>query len=503
MASSVARTRQAAKQGSFRWIPRRSERAAYLLIAFAVVNVLGLAWNAVTSARDSDILVGGRRGLLKKEFTAEERFMGVFYALGVLYCLVGLAEVCESFFVASLESLGSRFGLSEDVSGATLMAAGSSLPEVFSSFVALLNPNTDNTLGMDTIVGSSVYNTLVIVGASAIAAGDLMLDWKPLYRDIGFYYITITYMFFVFRTGEVTLIAGLIAVGLYCCYVGLMSQNQKVFKWLDDVAERRIPFLHNLTLERQRYNMEHGVGNKVEFQSLEEEEEEGEPMSPGGHTLEVEGSGMKKSESHLSLPPDATVMQKISHVIKLPWLFVFTYTVPDCRTPKWNNWVGVWTTFGMSIVWIGIIAWFMVAWASHVGCVSNVPDIVIGLTVLAAGTSLPDTISSVVVARRGGGDMAVANAIGSNVFNVLFGLGFPWTFFCAIRGNIPVPAEGLVENVVTLALVGIFYTITFTVRRFRLNTKLGYVFMGIYACYVVMVIVRYWILAPPSESECV
>lgn len=49
------------------------------------------------------------------------------------------------------------------------MAAGTSCPELFSSILALANPNTDNTLGMDTIVGSSVYNTLVIVGASAIA----------------------------------------------------------------------------------------------------------------------------------------------------------------------------------------------------------------------------------------------------------------------------------------------------------------------------------------------
>ena len=43
--------------------------------------------------------------------------MGIFYALGVLYCLIGLAVVCEEYFVASLEALGKRFGLSEDVSG--------------------------------------------------------------------------------------------------------------------------------------------------------------------------------------------------------------------------------------------------------------------------------------------------------------------------------------------------------------------------------------------------
>lgn len=49
------------------------------------------------------------------------------------------------------------------------MAAGTSCPELFSSILALANPHTNNALGMDTIAGSSVYNVLVIVGASAIA----------------------------------------------------------------------------------------------------------------------------------------------------------------------------------------------------------------------------------------------------------------------------------------------------------------------------------------------
>ena len=49
-----------------------------------------------------------------------------------------------------------------------------------------------------------------------------------------------------------------------------------------------------------------------------------------------------------------------------------------------------------------------------------------GLTFLAAGTSVPDLLTSVIVARQGQGDMAVSSSIGSNIFDVLVGLPFPW-----------------------------------------------------------------------------
>jgi len=76
------------------------------------------------------------------------QFGAFWYFLGVLYILLGMSIVCEDYFVASLAALGLKVGLSDDVNGATLMAAGSSLPEVFSSFMALANSDTDNSLGM-------------------------------------------------------------------------------------------------------------------------------------------------------------------------------------------------------------------------------------------------------------------------------------------------------------------------------------------------------------------
>ncbi|CAK5062379.1 unnamed protein product [Meloidogyne enterolobii] len=68
----------------------------------------------------------------------------------------------------------------------------------------------------------------------------------------------------------------------------------------------------------------------------------------------------------------------------------------------------------------------MVWWASIVGLTLGIPTEVIGLTALAAGTSIPDLITSVIVSRKGLGDMAVSSSIGSNLFDICVGLPIPW-----------------------------------------------------------------------------
>jgi sodium/potassium/calcium exchanger 2 len=68
----------------------------------------------------------------------------------------------------------------------------------------------------------------------------------------------------------------------------------------------------------------------------------------------------------------------------------------------------------------------MVWWATIFGDVCGIPQAVMGLTVLAAGTSVPDLMTSIIVARQGYGDMAVSSSIGSNIFDILIGLPIPW-----------------------------------------------------------------------------
>ena len=440
----------------------------------------------------------------------------------MLYILLAMSIVCEDYFVASLTAIGIRFQLSDDVNGATLMAAGSSMPEVFSSLMALLSTTTDNSLGMATVSGSSVYNILVIIGWSAIAGKDIMLDWKPLVRDSVFYFITIIYLIGTFSattsdfpasdplgecTGCITLRFwnGAIAVLLYAFYVFFMTRNQRAYALMDALAEKHSPFLHRKTTERLRIKAaaegrrgggaEAPLEGDAELQPLHGEEEGG-AGSKEKHEEEEE-----HEEDHLVWPAGASTLEKAKFVVKAPTFFLLCYTVPDCRSERWRQFY--WLTFVTSIFWIALLAKFLVDWASSVACVLHVPDIIVGLTVLAAGTSLPDTLSSVIVARKGLGDMAVANAIGSNVFNVLFGLGMPWCLYTLFSEQgrstgIRVPTSGLAANSFIMGAVGIFYLATFTLRGFHMTARLGQVFIAIYAAYVIGVIATYSGNAPSS-----
>ena len=99
--------------------------------------------------------------------------------------------------------------------------------------------------------------------------------------------------------------------------------------------------------------------------------------------------------------------------------------------------------------------------------------------------------------------MAVANAIGSNVFNVLFGLGLPWFFFIATHGAAPivVDASGLLENALTMLAVGVLYMAVFFGHGLTMTTRLGWAFIALYGLYVLMVVARF--AKEPPDPFCV
>lgn len=77
----------------------------------------------------------------------------------------------------------------------------------------------------------------------------------------------------------------------------------------------------------------------------------------------------------------------------------------------------------------------------------DIPDSVMGLTFLAAGTSVPEAVSSIIVTKQGHGEMGISNSIGSNTFDILLCLGLPWLVkalaFPAIPGENWVRASSL------------------------------------------------------------
>merc|ERR1740130_1676549 len=98
--------------------------------------------------------------------------------------------------------------------------------------------------------------------------------------------------------------------------------------------------------------------------------------------------------------------------------------------------------FSASIANIGLCTYVMVDAVNRTGCNLNISPLIMGLVFLAAGTSVPDALGSIAVAKQGEGDMAVANALGSTVFDILLGLGVPWFISTAILGN-PVVFPGV------------------------------------------------------------
>merc|ERR1719399_324901 len=155
----------------------------------------------------------------------------VLWILLTLYMFKALGTVCDEYFVPSLEMISEKLELSNDVAGATFMAAGSSAPELFTSLVATFL--IVNEGGVGTIIGSAIFNILVIVGATCCFAGrELVIWWYPLARDISFYIIAIVELSVALADSEVIWWEGLMMWVTYIGYIFYMYQNHHVVKHL-------------------------------------------------------------------------------------------------------------------------------------------------------------------------------------------------------------------------------------------------------------------------------
>ena len=147
----------------------------------------------------------------------------------MFYMFVGLAIVCEEYFVPALNVLCEKLQMSDDVAGATFMAAGASSPEMFASLIGVLD---GSAVGAGTVVGSELFNMLVIVGAVCLGTGSagLMLDWRPLIREVGFFMGSLFLLIFVLYDEEVQLWEGILLFSSYGGYVIVCAKYQVIVK---------------------------------------------------------------------------------------------------------------------------------------------------------------------------------------------------------------------------------------------------------------------------------
>lgn len=202
-----------------------------------------------------------------------------------------------------------------------------------------------------------------------------------------------------------------------------------------------------------------------------------------------DGEDGEDEGASLDFPDD--FMGRFWYIVLFPITVLLYFTVPDVRWKNgWEKWYMV--TFFMSIVWIAVYAFFMVWIAIVFGDNLGIPQSVMGLTVLAMGTSVPDMISSVIVTLHGEGDMAVSSSIGSNIFDIGLGLPLPWLLGCAAYGKgIELGANSTIV-IDLLLLLGMVVAVVVTVHLsgWKLSKPLGITMFCLYFVFIIQSLLR-------------
>lgn len=185
----------------------------------------------------------------------------------------------------------------------------------------------------------------------------------------------------------------------------------------------------------------------------------------------------------IEVPEDAGYRGLFWYCLTYPVCVALYATLPDVRranraTVKWAM-----AEFVGSIGWIGFFSYCMVDWTTILSNTIGIPVPVAGLTILAAGTSVPDLLSSYIVARQGEGDMAVSSSIGSNIFDVTVGLPLPWILYNIIKGQTvgPIKARSLGFSIMVLVMMLVVVIVTVKLCKWRMTKTMGY---GMFVFYI-------------------
>ncbi|XP_037082233.1 sodium/potassium/calcium exchanger Nckx30C-like, partial [Pollicipes pollicipes] len=528
-------------------------------------------------------------------FTPDQLRKGAItlHMLGMIYMFVALAIVCDEFFVPSLDVITEKLNISNDVAGATFMAAGGSAPELFTSIIGVFIAKND--VGIGTIVGSAVFNILFVIAMCVIFSRTVLeLTWWPLFRDVSFYSVALILLMVSLEDAAVQWWEALILFGWYLVYCVFMKFNAGVERWVKThIVGKRVsrvrstdhlvsnlqpgsqqglprrpstPIIHSGSKFRQgllqlmihsidpmhngkvdeKATQLHAIASlKVLLDTTKQDLKEGKMQVSdieGARPDLLSGRGSQETEltnvdslnsstefgsasvnaittANGSVTPavqtpnepptledeDAqkpidlswpdTTRKRIIYVLVAPIVFLLWITLPDCKSPRGRRFFFI--AFLGSIIWIAIFSYMMVWWAITVADVMEIPPEVVGLTVLAAGTSVPDLITSVIVARKGFGDMAVSSSVGSNIFDICVGLPVPWMLDALAKtiGQLSrqetvnvlptkVDSEGMNCNILCLFIMLMFVIISIACFRWRMHKGLGVVMFLLYFIFL-------------------
>ena len=314
----------------------------------------------------------------------------LWIVVGVVLVLWGADRLTEGAV-----SVAERLRVPQIVIGLTIVALGTSMPELCVSVVSALKGTPDLAVG--TVVGSNIFNALLIVGVAALVAPMTILR-STVFKDV-----------------PCALVASVVLL--------MMCQNDWVITRLDGA----ILFVFFLVFMRLT------IKGATSAQPVQ-----GEPTQ--GQTAQEAAAD------------EASAKQPMKG-----WL------------------AGLWMVVGLAAL-IGGSNLF-VGGATEVARALNVSDAVIGLTIVAGGTSLPELATSVVAAKKGNSGIAIGNVLGSNVLNILFILG--------LTGMIsPMHIEGITNVDLYMMLVSTIMIWFFSFTKYTIERWEGAVLVLTFGGYM-------------------
>lgn len=321
--------------------------------------------------------------------------------LNALWILVGVVLVLwgADRLTEGAVSVAERLRVPQIVIGLTIVALGTSMPELCVSVVSALKGTPDLAVG--NVVGSNIFNALLIVGVAALVAPMTILR-STVFKDV-----------------PCALVASVVLL--------MMCQNDWVITRLDGA----ILFVFFLVFMRLT------IKGATSAQPA--------PQAAQGETTQ----GQTAQEAAAD---EASAKQPMKG-----WL------------------AGLWMVVGLAAL-IGGSNLF-VGGATEVARALNVSDAVIGLTIVAGGTSLPELATSVVAAKKGNSGIAIGNVLGSNVLNILFILG--------LTGMIsPMHIEGITNVDLYMMLVSTIMIWFFSFTKYTIERWEGAVLVLTFGGYM-------------------
>lgn len=349
----------------------------------------------------------------------------VLLVLGVIIVLKG-----ADWLTDGAVNIATRFGVSQMVIGLTIVAMGTSMPEFCVSMVSALKGTPDLAVG--NVVGSNTLNTLLIVGCSALVA-PIMVKRSSVKRDIPFAVVASLLMLLFCLDGAIGRVDAAVLFAGFCLF---MFVTLKYAKTTDE---------HSAAVATSGAATTTAISEASTSQTSSSEASSSETSAP-------EASSSETSAPEASQASGTSMLKAVVMLV-----------------------VGLLCLIAGSNMFVDN--------ASFVASSLGVSDAVIGLTIVAGGTSLPELATSMVSAKKGNSDIAIGNVIGSNVFNILMIIGI--TGLVKPMHIAGITTLDLIMMLASMLLMWFFCRTTYKVKRWE-----GAVLTIVYLAYLTWLIMN-------------